>query len=429
MFSFIFHLEIAPDIRFHYCCQPGTQPLGDWVRYEFADCVLDTESYQLQRLGAEVPVEPQVFELLCLLAENAGKLVSKDALIERVWNGRIVSEATISARINAARTAVGDNGKTQAIIRTVQRRGLELVAPVSTTTANEMPFAAVTAKRMQTIHFARSEDGTSIAYARSGAGHPVVRAGHFLTHLEKDWSSPVWGPYLQELSSRYSLVRYDQRGTGLSDAILKGTEIENYVADLKAVVDAAGLDTFPLIAASQGVPISIAFAATYPERVSRLILYGGFVEGRARRDHLYASEEADALMALIRSGWGKPDSPFMMAFMSIFCPGASKEERDNMVEIQLASTSAENAATIRTAFDQFDVSGFLSRVQVPTLIIHANADAVHPVSQGRLLASGITGAEFLQIESNNHVYLPSDPAWRQIVDAQLEFLERDAGTA
>ncbi|MBG6206108.1 DNA-binding winged helix-turn-helix (wHTH) protein/predicted alpha/beta hydrolase family esterase [Labrenzia sp. EL_126] len=395
------------------------------MRYEFADCVLDTESYQLQRFGAAVPVEPQVFELLSLLVENAGKLVSKDKIIERVWDGRIVSEATISARINAARTAVGDNGKSQAVIRTVQRRGLELVAPVETDCNVTSPAGA--AKRMQTIHFVRSDDGTSIAYARSGDGSPVVRAGHFLTHLEKDWSSPVWGPYLKELSSRYSLIRYDQRGTGLSEAELKGTRIEDYVADLKAVVDAAGLETFPLVASSQGVPISIVFAAAYPERVSRLVLYGGFAQGRARRDHQYANDEANALMALIRSGWGKPDSPFMVAFTSVFCPGASKEEMDNMVEIQLASTSAENAATIRAAFDQFDVSACLPQVRVPTLIIHANADAVHPVTQGRRLASEIPGAEFLQVESNNHVYLPSDPAWRQIVDAQLEFLSREPG--
>ncbi len=404
---------------------PSNIAVGGRVRYEFADCVLDTESYQLQRFGATVPVEPQVFELLSLLVENAGKLVSKDKIIERVWDGRIVSEATISARINAARTAVGDNGKSQAVIRTVQRRGLELVAPVETD-CNVTPSAG-SAKRMQTIHFVRSEDGTSIAYARSGDGSPVVRAGHFLTHLEKDWSSPVWGPYLKELSSRYSLIRYDQRGTGLSEAEIKGTRIEDYVADLKAVVDAAGLETFPLVASSQGVPISIVFAAAYPERVSRLVLYGGFAQGRARRDHQYANDEANALMALIRSGWGKPDSPFMVAFTSVFCPGASKEEMDNMVEIQLASTSAENAATIRAAFDQFDVSACLPQVRVPTLIIHANADAVHPVTQGRWLASEIPGAEFLQVESNNHVYLPSDPAWRQIVDAQLEFLSRKQG--
>jgi len=249
-----------------------------------------------------------------------------------------------------------------------------------------------------------------------------------MTHLEKDWESPVWAPYLQELSARHSLVRYDQRGSGLSDADLRGTDIEDYVADLKAVVDAAGLETFPLIASSQGVPISIIFAATYPERVSRLVFYGGFAQGRARRDHQYASEEASALMALIRSGWGKPDSPFMVAFTSVFCPGASKAEMDNMVEIQLASSSAENAVAIREAFDQFDVVNRLADVKVPTLVIHASGDAVHPVSQGRLLASEIPGAEFLQVESNNHVLLPSHSAWRKVVDAQLAFLADDRDT-
>ncbi|WP_305984163.1 alpha/beta fold hydrolase [Roseibium sp. MMSF_3544] len=396
------------------------------MRYEFADCILDTESYKFQRLGADVSVEPQVFELLCLLLENAGKLVSKDKIVERVWDGRIVSEATISARINAARTAVGDNGKTQAVIRTVQRRGLELIASVKTNSEAVAKSGAPPCK--QTIHFARSDDGTCIAYARSGKGPAIVRAGHFMTHLEKDWESPVWAPYLQELSARHSLVRYDQRGSGLSDADLRGTDIEDYVADLKAVVDAAGLETFPLIASSQGVPISIIFAATYPERVSRLVFYGGFAQGRARRDHQYASEEASALMALIRSGWGKPDSPFMVAFTSVFCPGASKAEMDNMVEIQLASSSAENAVAIREAFDQFDVVNRLADVKVPTLVIHASGDAVHPVSQGRLLASEIPGAEFLQVESNNHVLLPSHSAWRKVVDAQLAFLADDRDT-
>lgn len=396
------------------------------MRYVFADCVLDTESYQFHRLGVEIPVEPQVFELLTLLLENAGKLVPKDRIIERVWEGRIVSEATISARVNAARTAVGDTGKAQAVIRTMQRRGLELIASVET--ERDATSASPAPKRRQTIHFARSHDGTSIAYARSGEGTSIVRAGHFLTHLEKDWESPVWGPYLQELSSSYSLVRYDQRGTGLSDAVLKGTDIADYVADLKAVVDAAGLERFPLIASSQGVPISIVFAATYPERVSRLVLYGGFAQGRALRDHQYASEEANALMALIRSGWGKPDSPFMVAFTAVFCPGASKEEMDNLVEIQLASTSGDNAAAIREAFDRFDVTGHLPKLDVPTLVIHASADGVHPVSQGRLLAAEIPGAEFLQVASNNHVYLPSDPVWRQIVDAQLAFVAGGSGS-
>jgi DNA-binding winged helix-turn-helix (wHTH) protein/fermentation-respiration switch protein FrsA (DUF1100 family) len=390
------------------------------MRYEFSDCVLDTESYQLQKQGVEISVEPQVFELLSLLVENPGKLVSKDRIIDRVWEGRIVSEATVSARISAARTAVGDTGKDQAVIRTVQRRGLELIVPVQSRESGSASFEPC--GREQTIHFAKSDDGTDIAFAQSGMGPVLVRAGHFLTHLEKDWSSPVWGPYLKKLSAAHSLIRYDQRGTGLSDSQLRNPSIEAYMADLLAVVDAAGLETFPLIASSQGVPTSVLFAATYPERVSRLVLFGGFAQGRSKRHHQYADEEANALLALIRSGWGKPNSAFMVAFTSVFCPGASKEEIDNLVEIQLASTSADNAARIRTAIDNFDVLEFLPQVQAPTLVIHASNDALHPVSQGRLLASGIPGAEFLQVESNNHVYLPSDPVWKQIVEAQLDFV-------
>ena len=394
------------------------------MRYEFADCILDTERIRLLRGGDEVPVEPQVFDLLCLLAENPGKLVSKDQLIERVWKGRIVSEATVSARVNAARTAVGDNGRDQKVIRTVQRRGLKLTAAV----VENAPGCNLRQNPMgsaQTIKFTTSADGTKIAYASSGSGPVAVRAGHFLTHLEKDWSSPVWGPYLKAISAERTLIRYDQRGTGLSDRAVTNLDVEAYASDLLAVADAAGLETFPLIASSQGVPVAIHFAAHHPERVSRMVFYGGFAQGRSKRDHLYAREEADALMAMIRSGWGDPNSAFLVAFTAFFCPGASKEEIENLVEIQLASTSPENAALIRNAIDQFDVSELLEKVQAPTLVIHASHDALHPVSQGRLIASRIAHAVFRQVESRNHVYLPSDPAWQEVLDAQLAFMAGD----
>jgi pimeloyl-ACP methyl ester carboxylesterase len=129
-------------------------------------------------------------------------------------------------------------------------------------------------------------------------------------------------------------------------------------------------------------------------------------------------------MAMIRAGWGNPGSAFMAAFTSVFCPGASNAELENLVEIQLASTSPENAARIRRAIDEYDVTAYLDRVKAPTLVIHASKDALHPVSQGRLIASSIPGAEFLQVDSRNHIYLPSDPAWAQIVDAQIAFLDR-----
>lgn len=391
------------------------------MRYSFANCSLCTESHTFEREGESISVEPQVFDLLHLLVENAGKLVSKDQLVETVWNGRIVSDATISARINAARVAVGDTGSSQAIIQTVPRRGIKMVVPVKTTEQIQSDESAGDTR--QIVRFANSADGTKIAYATTGQGRKILRAGHFLTHLERDWSSPVWRPYLEALSAHHTLVRYDQRGTGLSEPNVESFDVEAYVADMLAVADAANMDRFPLIASSQGVPVSIVFAARHPERVSSLVLYGGFAEGRARRDHGYAQEEADALLSMIRVGWGNPESAFMTAFTSVFCPGASREEIENLVAIQLASTSAENAARIRIAIDQIDVVEYLSKVTAPTLVIHSSNDAVHPVSQGRLVASQIADAEFQQFDSNNHILLPSDPAWKPIVDAQLSFVQ------
>ncbi|MEP1208040.1 MAG: alpha/beta fold hydrolase [Rhizobiaceae bacterium] len=390
------------------------------MRYSFANCILDTESYSLSRDGEQVQVEPQVFDLLQLLAENAGKLVTKDTLIDVVWDGRIVSEATVSTRINAARTAVGDNGKDQAIIRTVARRGFELIVPVN---CSQEAMAASTPQNRQTIRFATSADGTQIAYAECGDGPKVLRAGHFLTHLEMDWVNPVWRPYIDAMSANHTLVRYDQRGTGLSQWDVDVLDIDAYVADLLAVADAAGLEKFPLVASSQGVPIAIKFAATYPDRVSHLVLYGGFAQGRTRRPDQQSEDEASAMVTMIRSGWGKPESAFMVAFTSIFCPGASKEELDSLIEIQLASAAPEFAVRIRQAIDKMDVTDELAKVQAPTLVIHASNDALNSVAQGRRVAAGIPGAEYHQVESNNHVPLPSDPVWQEVVAAQLEFIQ------
>lgn len=391
------------------------------MRYTFANCILDTGSYSLLRDGVRIPVEPQVLDLLLLLVENAGNLVTKDTLIDRVWDGRIVSEATVSARINAARTAVGDNGKKQAIIKTVPRKGFRLEVTVSVD--GQKPSTPAKSVR-QTIQFATSSDGTKIAYAKSGEGPLILRVGHFLTHLEMDWLNPIWRPYIDALSADNTFVRYDQRGTGLSDTDVVDFSVDSYVADLLAVADAIGQERFPLIATSQGVPVAIKFAADYPERVSHLVLYGGYAQGRAIRDDSFSSDEANALLTMIRAGWGNPDSAFMVAFTSLFCPGATKAELDGLVEIQLASATPETAANIRVAIEKMDVAEYLKRIDVPTLVIHASNDAVQPASQGRALAAGIPGAEFHQVETNNHIPLPSDPVWEEIVSAQLEFISR-----
>ena len=394
------------------------------MKFRFADSVLDTEAHVLTTHGETVRVEPQVFDLLHLLVRQGGQLVSRDQIIEDVWGGRIVSESAISARINAVRTAVGDDGKTQAIVRTVPRRGFQLVAPVETE-QGQQPSPAPTTQH-QTLRYVTSPDGSRIAYAASGKGPGLLRAGHFLTHLEHDWSSPVWRPYLDVLQEGRQLIRYDQRGTGLSEPNLKNPSLENYVADLLAVADAAGLDRFPLVALSQGVPVAVRLAAEHPERVSCLILYGGYCEGRAVRDGGQSVDEAHAMRTLMREGWGKPESAFMAAFTSLFCPGANAEQRENLVEMQLASASVENATDIREAIDRFVVSDVLARVAAPTLVIHARGDAVHPLAEGQKLAAGIPGAEFVTLDSNNHIALPTDAVWPNFTGAIREFLTRHA---
>ena len=391
------------------------------MRFFFADCVLDIARHSFSREGSAVPIEPQVFDLLHLLAERAGQLVTKDDLVDTVWKGRIVSDVTIGSRISAARKAVGDNGTDQKIIRTIPRRGFSLVAQVSSD-VDETRISNRAAR--QTIRFATSRDGTQIAYAQSGQGPPLLRAGHFLTHLKKDWEGSVYQPMIATLSAAHSLVRYDQRGTGLSQADVNDLSLEAYAEDMLAVADAAGLERFPIFATSQGVPVSIHFATAYPERVSRLVLFGGFAQGRMVREDDYSRDDAEALMTLIKKGWGKSDSPFISAFVSLFCPDASREERASIAESQLASATPEMATRIRKTIDQFDVTDRLGNVQAPTLILHASGDAIHPLSQGRLLAGGIRGSEFQVFESNNHIILRSSPAWDEIVKATLEFIAR-----
>lgn len=393
------------------------------MQYRFSDCLLDTDRHLIFRNEVPVDTEPQVFDLIYLLVRNAGALVTRDQIVEEVWKGRIVSESAISARINAARKAVGDNGKKQAVIKTVTRRGLQLVAAVSTDGQEQARAAGVSNDR-QRIRFARSVDGTNIAYAVSGNGPQIMRAGHFLTHLEMDWTSMIWRPYLDELGRTHTLVRYDQRGTGLSDHALTHTDLDSYVADLEAVAGAAGLERFPLLALSQGVPVAIEFAVRHPERVCCLVLYGGYAQGRSLRDGGQSSQAADAMRTLMQEGWGKPQTAFMGAFTSLYCPGASQQQLADLVDMQLASASPENAIRIRTAIDRFCVVDQLQNIRAPTLVIHSRDDSVHPLSEGQKLASNIPDADFIVLESKNHILLPDEPAWQEFIDETTAFIDR-----
>jgi pimeloyl-ACP methyl ester carboxylesterase/DNA-binding winged helix-turn-helix (wHTH) protein len=397
------------------------------MRYLFANCEIDTTRHEFYVAGELLQLEPQVFDLLVLLVRNPGRLISREELVEVVWGGRAVSESAISARIFAARRAVRDDGERQAFIATVPRRGIKLVAVVKTIAdAGETPdLVRITAgsyQREQRIQLCHSKDGARIAFATFGSGPPLVRAGHWLTHLDHDWHSPVWRPFLHELGKDFTVTRYDQRGNGLSDWHPPRFSLDAFIEDLETVVDRAELDRFALYGVSQGAPIAATYTARHPDRVSKLILHGGYVQGRLIRDDACEREQGQALLTLVRHGWGKAEGPLIQAFASMFIPGGTQEQVMAMTELQRIATSAENAVLLRAAFDQLDVGGILGEIQVPTLVIHARSDGVQPLDEGRRLAAGIRNAEFALLESSNHVILSHEPAFAVLMSELRRFV-------
>ena len=392
------------------------------MTYKFANCLIDSEKHLFLRNELPIHLEPQVFDLLLALVEKRGRLATKDDLVEIVWHGLSVSDATISARINAARKAVGDTGRAQAIIKTVHGRGFQLNVEVTKTEAAAQTPDPVRSDT-QNIQFTRSSHGARIAFSKSGDGPPLVRAAHWLSHLELDWHSPVWRPLIETLDSRSTLYRYDQRGTGLSSREVEGADLDAFVDDLTAVADANNLDRFPIFAASQAVPVAIRFAQRYPERVTGLVLYGGYAKGRAVREAAQGDIDEETILGLIRAGWGKVDSPFVNAFSTLFMPDATPAQLASFVKMQTETVSPENAALLRKIIDRFDVSELLKSVRTPTLVIHAISDAVQPVEQGRILASEIPGARYVSLESRNHVPLPQEETWAQMMHEVGLFLD------
>ncbi|WP_305968192.1 MULTISPECIES: alpha/beta fold hydrolase [unclassified Mameliella] len=384
----------------------------------FNDCALDLDRRTLVRGGQEVHLEPQVFDLLALMAQSGGRVVSKDRLVEVVWKGLAVSDATIAARISAARAAVGDSGKEQGVLRTIPRRGLSFVAEL-----RDAPLAAHPPTTTPTeVAYALSQDGSAIAWSLTGDGPPLMRIGHWLSHLEMDRAGTIWGPLIDRLSQHHRLLRYDLRGTGLSarDAPLTGIDV--FAEDMAAVADAAGFEHFDLFAASQAAPVAIRFAARWPDRVRRMVIVGGYVQGRVHRATGTGEVDEETILAMIRAGWGKADSPFMQAFSTLFAPDATREQRDELVRMQLSSASPETAVTLRKVIDRFDVTEDLARVDVPALIFHAEQDAIHPLSQGLKLAAHLKGAQFIRLDSRSHMLLPQDPMWEQVLSRTEAFL-------
>jgi DNA-binding SARP family transcriptional activator len=272
----------------------------------------------------------------------------------------------------------------------------------------------------QQIKFCRTPDGVNLAYAITGSGPRLVKAANWLTHVDYDWHSPVWRHWLVELSVRHQLIRYDERGCGLSDRDLPEHTFEAWISDLETVVDAAGLDRFPLLGISQGGPVAIAYAARHPERVSHLVIYGSYAQGRRARATSESDLRLDQLQIdLARNGWGIDDPAFRQVFTAQFMPGGTRELWDAFNDLQRQTTSPENAARVLGVTGGIDVVGLAPLVKAPTLVLHARDDHRPPFEQGRLLASLIPDSRFVALDSSNHILLEDEPAW-PVFMAELE---------
>ena len=275
----------------------------------------------------------------------------------------------------------------------------------------------------QDIRFCTAPDGIQIAYSTIGRGMPLMKTGHWLTHLEFDLESPIWRHLYRELARDHRLVRYDTRGNGLSDRAPHDISFEALVSDLEAVVGAAELERFALLGISQGALIALEYVLRHPERVSHLILYGGGAVGRRLRTQSAAAREADdAMTTLMRLGWGSENPAFRQLFTSQFIPEGTKEQADWFNELQRVSATGEMAARIADATGDVDLLARLPEVRVPTLVMHATGDARVPFDIGRRMAAGIPGARFVPLHGRNHLFLETEPAFGEFLEHSRAFL-------
>jgi pimeloyl-ACP methyl ester carboxylesterase len=275
----------------------------------------------------------------------------------------------------------------------------------------------------QEIRFCTAPDGVQLAYSMVGRGLPLVKTGNWMTHLEYDLESPIWRHLYRELARVRTLVRYDTRGNGLSDRIVEDLSFDAFVGDLETVIEAVSLPRFALFGISQGCALAIAYAVRHPERVSHLVLYGGYAIGRTKRARTAAErDENAAMLTLLRLGWGQENPAFRQLFTSQFMPGATKEQADWFNELQRITVSPETAARIIETTDEMDITALLPQVTVPTLVMHARDDARVPFEAGRRMAAGIPGARFVPLQGRNHLFLETEPAFAQFLEHTRAFL-------
>jgi pimeloyl-ACP methyl ester carboxylesterase len=275
----------------------------------------------------------------------------------------------------------------------------------------------------QQVLYTTAADGTRLAYSVVGDGPPIVKTANWLNHIEYDWESPLWRQWIHEFTKGHSLVRYDERGNGLSDWEVGDISFEAWVHDLEAVVDASGVERFALFGLSQGGAVAIAYAARHPERVSHLILCGAYSRGFNHRGHPEALAARRALETLVKLDWGKSNPAFSAMFTRLYISeNASLEHQRWLNDLQRVSTTPENAARIMEACDVINVRHLLPSLTVPTLVFHCDRDRAVPPEEGRIMAAEIPNARFVPLSSPNHLLLAEEAAWQVFLQELGSFL-------
>ena len=399
------------------------------MRYRFAGFELDEAQHELTNDGRLVTVEPLVFDLILLLVRNAGQLITRDRLVEEIWNGRIVSDSAISACLASARAALGDSGKTQSVIRTVARRGVRLVATVECveTPAEDEPVLRqgravkhTFQEETQRLRYARSEEGHSIAYATTGSGPAVLYCRlSGAANLEMEWKLPGGRSFFDSVAQRFSVLRFDPVGSGMSERQTIETDFSRMARDAIRVADAAGIDRFSIYSTSGGVLPAAHVAANFPDRVKKLAIIGGYVDGRSRRQ---ANPRADVIRELMANGWDEPESSFATAVLASYFPEGPFDTVKDFVRLMQSAVDKEHMLKLRDAINDASIEPLLARITCPTLIFHGRKDGIHPLSEAQKLAAGIRDAELITLETANHLPLPDTPVWDRFMETLIAFL-------
>jgi pimeloyl-ACP methyl ester carboxylesterase/DNA-binding CsgD family transcriptional regulator len=274
----------------------------------------------------------------------------------------------------------------------------------------------------QSIRFCTTMDGLKIAYAISGEGPPLVMSATWLTHLEHQWRSLAWRPWLDAFTSDHKVLRHDSRGCGLSDRNIGDLSFETWVRDLECVIEAANFRRFALVGTCWGGPIAIEYAARHPEKVSRLVLYGTYARGTQRRGSPNAGERGRVLLDLTRLGWAQEDHAFLELWASRFQPEGTWDHRQSWCEQMRYATSPETAIRLFEIAGNTDVRNSARKIKCPVLIVHPERDVCVPIGEGQLLAGLIPDSRFVQLDTKNHMPLADEHAWEHLVAEVRAFL-------